>query len=362
MVALDIALFLIGLVVVLWVLSSAIVTVVVPRGDSSVLSRVLFVASSRLFEAAARRSSSPGGAEAIRARFAPVTLMLLPATWALGIMVGFVPMYWAVGVRPFGEAAVLTGSSITTLGFSRPNEGPAVALATAESLLGLTIVALLISFLPTIYGHFSHREVAVAQLSSRAGTPPTSTELIVRADRISGLEGLDELWPEWERWFVELEESHTSYPSLVFFRSPAIGRSWILAAGATLDGAALRASTMDTGRSADAELCIRAGYLALRAVADFFGIEHDRSPAPTDPISVHRAEFDDAYEQLRAEGVPLVPDRDQAWRDWAGWRVNYDSVLLSLCALVQPPTAPWSSDRAPVRRPPTLRRPRRPTT
>jgi hypothetical protein len=359
MVVVDIGLFVLGLVVVVWILSSAIVTVVVPRAESPVLSRALFVTSSQAFEAVARRSSDRHRAETTRARFAPVTLLLLPATWAVGIMAGFVPMYWAVGVRPFGETVVLTGSSLTTLGFSRPNEGPAVALATAEALIGLTIVALLISFLPTIYGHFSRREVAVAKLASRAGTPPTPSELIVRAGRISGLERLDELWPEWERWFIELEESHTTYPALVFFRSPSPDRSWILAAAAVLDGAALRASTLDMARNPDAELCIRAGYLALRAVADFFGIEHDRRPRPTDSISVHRAEFDGLYEELRAEGVPLVADGDQAWRDWAGWRVNYDSVLLSLCALIQPPTSPWSSDRAPERRLPTLRRRRR---
>jgi hypothetical protein len=324
-----------------------------------VLSRALFVGSSRAFEAAAARLSSERRSEAVRARFAPVTLMLLPATWALGIMAGFVPMYWAVGVRPLGETFVLSGSSLTTLGFSRPNEGPAVALATAEGLLGLTIVALLISFLPTIYGHFSRREVEVAKLASRAGTPPTPGELIVRAERISGLERLDEQWPQWERWFMELEESHTSYSSLVFFRSPSPDRSWILAAGAILDGAALRASTVDLPRSPDAELCVRAGYLALRSVADFFAIDYDPNPRPTDAISVDRAEFDEVHEQLRAAEVPVIADRDQAWRDWAGWRVNYDSVLLSLCALIQPPTAPWASDRAPDHRPPTLRR-RRP--
>ena len=38
-------------------------------------------------------------------------------------------------------------------------------------------------------------------------------------------------------------------------------------------------------------------------------------------------------------------DLDQAWRDFAGWRVNYDETLLRICALVSAPPAPWSSDR-----------------
>jgi hypothetical protein len=42
--------------------------------------------------------------------------------------------------------------------------------------------------------------------------------------------------------------------------------------------------------------------------------------------------------------------------NFAGWRVNYDTVLLALCALTMAPDAPWSSDRAPrFRMPPLLR-------
>jgi hypothetical protein len=44
--------------------------------------------------------------------------------------------------------------------------------------------------------------------------------------------------------------------------------------------------------------------------------------------------------------LPLVADRDQAWRDFNGWRVNYDRVLIALAGLVMAPPAPWSSDRS----------------
>jgi hypothetical protein len=337
-----------GLVVVLATLRAAIFTVVVPRAERVLLSRAVFSCSSFVFEAIATRTRSPARAEAARARFAPVTLMMLPATWVAGVMLGFVPMFWAVGVRPWGEIFVLSGSSLTTLGFSRPNEGPAVALAVCEAVLGLGLVALLISFLPTIYGYFSRREMRVALMASRAGIPPTPAEWVIRSQQIGGLEVLDESWPDWEQWFIELEESHTSHAALTFFRSPHVDRSWLITAGAVLDTASLRASTLDLPRSPEAELCIRAGYLALRSIADFFEIDFDRHPRPDDRISVRRPEFVGLYEQLRAAGVPLVADRDQAWRDWAGWRVNYDAVLLELCALVRPSTAPWSSDPAPA--------------
>jgi hypothetical protein len=35
-----------------------------------------------------------------------------------------------------------------------------------------------------------------------------------------------------------------------------------------------------------------------------------------------------------------------AWRGFAGWRVNYDTVLLALAALTMAPEAPWSSDHS----------------
>ena len=38
-------------------------------------------------------------------------------------------------------------------------------------------------------------------------------------------------------WFTEVQETHTSYGSLTFFRSPNPHRSWVTAAGAVLDTA-----------------------------------------------------------------------------------------------------------------------------
>ena len=66
------------------------------------------------------------------------------------------------------------------------------------------------------------------------------------------------------------------------------------------------------------------------------------------------------HDRFVAEGVPLVDDREQAWRDFAGWRVNYDRPLLSLATFVESPPTPWSSDRQVDLPPPiNLRRGRR---
>jgi hypothetical protein len=171
----------------------------------------------------------------------------------------------------------------------------------------------------------------------------------------------EEVWRPWIDWFVDVEESHTSFAGLPFFRSPQPDRSWITAAGVVLDTAAVYASTLDVPRSPTAELCIRSGYIALRRIGDFYGIPYDPDPSPTDPITVTRYEYDEVYDRLAEAGLPLRVDRDQAWRDFAGWRVNYDSVITIMAGFVMAPYAPWISDRSPAgrHRPPVIRRYRR---
>jgi hypothetical protein len=222
------------------------------------------------------------------------------------------------------------------------------------------VLALLITYLPSLYAAFSRREAEVTKLEVRAGTPPTGVEMIERARNLDRLDRLVDVWEAWEDWFVDVEETHRSFPALTFFRSPEPDHSWITAAGAVLDAASLSASTVDQPRPLEAELCIRAGYLALRRISDFYGIPYDPDPKPDDPISITRSEYDEAYDRLAAADVPLK-ERDQAWKDFAGWRVNYDPVLLALATLTVAPMAPWSSDRGPIRipRPPILRRTQR---
>ena len=112
-----------------------------------------------------------------------------------------------------------------------------------------------------------------------------------------------------------------------------------------MDGAALVRSAVDIPTDSQADLCIRAGYLALRYISAFFLIPYNPDPSPDDPISVSRTEFEAALDEMEAAGVPLISDREQAWRDFSGWRVNYDTVLLALAELMIAPPARWSSDR-----------------
>lgn len=176
--------------------------------------------------------------------------------------------------------------------------------------------------------------------------PPSAVEFLIRHHVIGWLDQLGPTWFEWERWFAEVEKSHTSYAALNFFRSPQPDRSWITAAGTVLDSASLMTSSMTIGEPGPLGVCIRSGYIALRRIADFFDIPFSTDPAPDEPISILRSEFDEAWDRMAAAGLPLREDRDQAWRDFSGWRVNYDDVLLALAEVTMAPYAPWTSDRS----------------
>jgi hypothetical protein len=358
MVALDVAVFVGGLTLVALTLGSASRTLLVPRAIPAAIARVVFIAVRWAFRVRAGSRHSYERRDRIMAFYAPVALLTLLVVWLAVVLLGYAAMFWGLGVRPLARTIEGSGSSLFTLGFTRLGGLPEQLLGFTEAGLGLILLALLITYLPSLYAAFSRREQGVSKLEVRAGAPPSGRYLIELANTITGLERLQGFWNDWEDWFVQVDESHTSFPALSFFRSPHPDQSWITAAGAVLDGASLYASSVDVPRTPDPEYMIRAGYLALRHISDFFGIRYDADPAPSDPISISREEYDEACDHMAISGVPLKRDREQAWRDFAGWRVNYDTVLLALARLTMAPMAPWSSDRVEAGNftPPILRR------
>ena len=338
--------FLVGILIVAATLNSAIQTVVVPRNTNTWLTRLVFATTWALFYPRVRLARSYEGRDRALASFAPIGMLMLPLIWFCLILAGYTSMFWSLGIRPWQEAFFVSSSSLVTLGFAYEKTIPVMVLIFSEATLGLALMALLIAYLPTLYAAFSQREAVVTLLEAYAGAPPSPVELIARVHRLNMFGRLSDQWSAWEMWFAQLEESHSSYAALVFFRSPQPNRSWITTAGVILDAAALSLSCIDAPRDAQAALCLRAGFLALRRIADFFEVPYDPDPRPGDPISISQTEFNLAYDELIANGVPVKSDRQQAWVDYAGWRVNYDTVLVTLAAMTMAPYAQWSSDRS----------------
>lgn len=343
--------FAVGATIAVATLGSAVRVIVTPRAVPSWIARRVFLSMRRVFKMA-MRGRDYEQRDRVMAKYAPTALLMLLGTWLVLEIVGFGLMFWALKGDSLRDSFVLSGSSLTTLGFAKRDDIPSAALSIGEAIIGLILLALLISYLPSIYAAYSRRELQIVTLEVPAGYPPHPAELLVRMHGIGYLDRLPALWRDWEQWFMFIEETHTSFPSLPFFRSQLPYHSWITAAGVVLDAASLSLSALDRPRDPEGELMIRTGSTALRRLARFSRIPVPDEPRPDQEISIDRAEFDEAYGRLAAAGAPLR-DPEQAWRDFAGWRVNYDTALVELCALVMAPPAPWSGDRlAKAGRPP----------
>ena len=347
MIILRIILAAAGALLVAWTFLSAAQTFVVPRSERHALTAFLFTLSYRFFNMFVKKRESYEEKDRLMALYAPLTLLMLVPFWLLLTAVGFAIIYWAIGVRPWTEAFITSGSSLLTLGYAKFDSFLFHLISFSEAVIGLMLVAMLIAYLPTMYSAFSRRETAVALLEVRAGWPPTAPELLWR------LRGLDvdpperkAFWRSWEQWFTEIDENHTSLAALVYFRSPRPHLSWVHSAGVVLDGAALSLSLMEVDEEATTKaVVIRAGFLALRRIADFYRIPYVHDPHfPQNPISVSREEFDAACERLEAQGLELKADRDLAWQNFGGWRVNYDEALNGLAKLTMAPETVWLSE------------------
>ena len=345
-IILRVILGVVGVGIVLWILLSVLRTVVIPRPERVALAGAVLSLVRLLGSVVLCFARSTTTRDRIRGAYGPISLITLPVVWSVAIVSGFALIFHALGTTPWQDTLSLSASSITTLGFVAPDNTIMRLVASVEALIGLGIVALMISFLPTIYSAFARREAAIAHLTVRAGDPPHPAPFLERAYAIGelGPEGgsrLKQRWTSWEEWFVDVGETHTTFPALVFFGSARGHRSWLNAAETALDTAALMHALGYGTTNAAHETMIRAGYLTLRDIGDFFEIEHDPRPSPTDPISIDREMFDELVGELDSLGLERTDDLDAAWQSFSGWRVNYDSVLTGLTEMIEAPPSHW---------------------
>ncbi len=345
------------------VLASVVRTVVLPRAVPARLARLAFLAVRGLLRLRLRlsRRSDYRTRDRVFALQAPMGLFAQLLIWALLIWLGFAVMFWAMPGSDFSghdliRALQLSGSSMLTLGFERPGTFGRELLAFTDAGVGLTLLALVITYLPSLYGAFSRREAHITKLVVRAGTPPSGPSLLARSWQLGRFERLEEVWDAWEDWFIDVGESHTTFPQLGFFRSPHPENHWVLAAESVLDGVALLMTVCDVPRQSRAELCLDAGVNALDSIADFLGVPH-RPPSDETEIQLTEDQFNRACDELAETEVPLRDDRDAAWQDFSRLRARYEPLIAVLGRMTDAPRSEWSSwsDSAPRHSPPLFR-------
>jgi hypothetical protein len=181
--------------------------------------------------------------------YGPLSLLGLFAAWALSQVVAFAMLHWAAGsalnspgeTPSFRNDLYFSGTTFFTLGLGdvTPRTSMERFITVIEGGTGFGFLGLMISYLPTLYGAFSQRELNISLLDARAGSPPTAAELLRRHAHFADSEVLTPYLRDWETWAAQLMESHLSYPVLCYFRSQHDNQSWLAAFTAVLDVCAL---------------------------------------------------------------------------------------------------------------------------
>ena len=221
--------------------------------------------------------------------------------------------------------------------------GPARIVIAIAAISGLGIVALVVTFLFSLYASYQRREVRVVTLQSAAGAPPSAVALLESYARLDLLERLPQLFRDWEGWAAEVLDSHVAFPLLGFFRSSHDNLSWISALGTVLDASSLVLTTVTDVPRGEAKLFKRMG---THLVEDIFNLGFRAGQ----PIGLEREAFDAACDRLADAGYALVP-REKAWAHFEAARATYSTRLEAMATFWAAPAAQWLGDPIMLRQP-----------
>ena len=346
----------VGLVCVLTVVVDAFQTIILPRRPSGRwrLTAFFFIATWPLWRGVARRMKDGRVREKWYSVYGPLSILLLLVLWALLLVVGFALLF--AGQRaPFGDAMMagrgvlesfktdlyVSGTTMFTLGLGDvvPKSLAARTLVVFEAGMGLGFVAMVIGYVPVLYGAFSKREVSIALLDGRAGSPPTATELIRRHSFEGGDAALVTLLEEWERWAAEILESHISYPTLCYYRSQHDNQSWLSALTAVLDVCALLISNVRGLPSRQAQLTF---VMARHALIDLRQVFHlEVKDGGEDRLGAEM--FGRMCGELSGAGVRLCGDPASVGR-LREMRALYEPHAVALSDYLQMPLPMWVAE------------------
>ena len=355
----DWLLFVLGVLVVILNTASVLFTMVLPRRPRGIERTSLLV--NRVVRdavgAISRLAPTYEAKDAILAPTAPLALLTQLLFWAACFIIGF-GLILQPTTHDLSEGLLQAMTALFTVGAVHTGGPENEAVDICVGAIWVVVVALQIAYLPALYSSYSQREGLVAMLESRAGVPAWGPELLARHQLVGITDTLPDFYAQWEEWSAAVAETHTTYPVLLLFRSPEPWFSWLVGLLAVLDGAAMHLALSPTTASSKARLCLRMGFTALNRIATTIGWEVDLDPDPEGPIRLTFEEFADAVAMLQGVGFEMERTPEEAWPDFRGWRVNYETVSYRLADRLTAPPAPWSGHRSHL--PPGSVAPRRP--
>ena len=344
----------IGLAVVVVVLWDVFETIILPRRVTRrfrlvrLFYRIAWIPCSRV----ARAIRRGGRRESFLSYFGPLSLLALFVVWAAGLIFAFALLHFGAGsainspIAPTGHPGFrtdlyLSGTTFFTLGLGdvTPRTELARVITVMEAGIGFGFLAVVISYLPVLYGAFSRREVNISLLDARAGSPPTAAELLRRHTQPQSVAALEQYFHDWETWAAELMESHLSYPVLCFFRSQHNNQSWLAALTTILDASALLIAYGQGALRWQAKLTFA---ISRHAVVDLAQVLNC-PPKRTDGARLPPGELQKLHGVLIAAKLSdcCSEDREESERRLGDLRRMYEPYITALSDRLLMPVGAW---------------------
>jgi hypothetical protein len=344
----DLLIGIAGLVLLGVVLWDVFQGIVVPRPTPGRvrIARYAIFATWRVWRAFATRTKTGLARDQLLGLYAPGAAILLLVIWMSGVILGYGLILFALrgDLRPVPtnlvQAVYFAGSSVLTIGYGDfvPVAPLTRVIVLGAAATGLGLVALVITFLYSLFASYQRRELLVVTLSARAKSPPSAITLLETHAKLGIVSELPVLFQKWEDWTAEVLDSHVSFPLLGYFRSSHDNVSWISALGAVLDAAALVLTTIRGVPRGHAMITKRVGAHLVEDISNNLHLTGDGS-------GVDQAQFAEVYRRLDRAGYELEPE-EHAWRAFAHARASYAGRLQALADWWATPATVWVGERS----------------
>lgn len=231
--------------------------------------------------ALARKVQSGRTRENFLGIYGPLSLIALLTLWIAGLILSFGLLQWGSHMQPehaqptFANELYFSATTLFTLSSGDPVNWASKCLTALEGGLGLSMLGLVIGYLPVFYQSFSRRELAILLLSTQAGSPPSAAAFLASEDWKSYR--LERVLMHWEKWSAELLENQISYPMLAYFRSQHQSESWLTTLVAILDSVSVILSCGTEEIRPQAELTFA---MSCHAMVDIARVFWDDFPQP----------------------------------------------------------------------------------
>ncbi|MEA3050668.1 MAG: hypothetical protein QOG84_2504 [Sphingomonadales bacterium] len=284
--------FVIGIVVAAMTLRDVFDTVIVPGGSHA----SLHIARRLVFLLLPVWKRMRGRQRGLSTMFAPLVLVISFALWMALLALAFGLLAYALrdDFRPplagFGDAVYAVGSALVTVG---QGHGGVIRAARwvvlAAGFCGLAVMTMAVTYLLEVQSSIARRDSGILKLRTSAGDPPTAIALLEKYQAIGARDELPRVLRDGRDWCATVRQSHTSHPSLVYFRTIGTGSGWPAALGALLDLALIVERRLDAPELAGLAILLREDG---RRMAEDLGRLVDLEEEPEAPDSAGAGEMD----------------------------------------------------------------------